>query len=179
MGYSELLEYVKSNNEKGITEIVNEMKPVLIRYLMYECGALREDAQDCIQEALIIALDRIKADAIENPDSILSFLMTTCRNEYYNKMRKISEQPYGDLPYDAASTPKQFSNLYSEDQKKIVEYCLQKLSNTLKTFIHYWLEHPNYGAKQISSHFDITEATAWTRKHRAINHLRDCVNKTF
>jgi len=179
MGYSELLEYVKSNNEIGITEIVNEIKPVLIRYLMYECGACREDAQDCIQEALIIALDKIKADAIENPDSILSFLMTTCRNEFYNKMRKISEQPYGDLPYDAASNPRQLNNLYSEDQRKIMEYCLQKLSKTLKTFIRYWIQHPGYGAKQISSHFDISEASAWTRKHRAINNLRNCINQNF
>lgn len=178
MGYSELLEYVKTENEKGISQVINEMEPVLERYLMYECGAPREDAQDSVQDAIIIGLQKIKSDAIDNPDSILSFLMTTCRNEFYNKQRKISEQPYGGtLPYDVSSHPKQLDNLYEQDQKRLLEYCLETLSDTLKTFIMYWMQNPKYGAKQIASYFDITENTAWTRKHRAINNLRKCVQE--
>ncbi len=174
MEFTELVEAIGRGDQSTANRLLRKLMPRLIAFLRIHMNAAIHDAEDCAQQALLASLEAMREDTIRNPDHILSFLLTTCRNNYLNLIKQQKRYTGGDIPDNHNQQPRQLLALLDKERRKLLEQCLQQLSAHYKAFIDFWLTHPDVGAKVAAKQFDISVNNAWTRKHRAIQKLSDC-----
>lgn len=178
MNFSELVEAIEQNDEPRINQLIKKLNPRLIRFLMIHMNASRQDAEDCAQDALLKALEVINDGKLRNAKSILSFLLTTCRNNYLNLRKKQSNNSaFDDFENDASRQPGQLKAVLSKERRKLLQHCIDQLSESYRTFFEFWYRHPDSEAKVAAARFDISLSNVWTRKHRVLKKLRECYQK--
>ena len=137
-------------------------------------GASRLDAEDCVQFSLERALDVLRKGKLENKDRVLSYLISSCRNNYLKEQQKNREVTYDEIPSTEFNDPDQISSIVDEERKQILQYCLDELKDMYRKFIEYWFEHPDSDAQTAADYFGISINNVWTRKHRVIKKLNHC-----
>lgn len=177
MDYSTFLKAYHSHDRQSLNEFITALRPRLIRFLEIHMGASKADAEDCVQQALLSLLRVIKKGAIKKPEKLHTYMLSTCRNIYLNKKKKISEQLFDELPSQHLQHPDQLKRLIENERLEIVEQCIEKLNSDYRLFITFWFNHPTYKAKSIANHFNLSLSSVWTRKHRIIKQLKECFQK--
>ena len=177
MEYSELIKAVDRDNRSKANELFKSLTPRLIRFLKVHMDASKQDAEDCTQQALIKAIDAIKEGKIRDKERILSFLLTTCRHTYLNFLKKNNRYLFDEISNTQTQKPRQLLALLDKERRKLLEWCMNQLSESYRAFIDFWFHHPNATAKATATHFDISTANVWTRKHRVIKKLSECCQK--
>lgn len=174
MEFSELVEALDKDNTSKVNNLLKKLTPRLVRFLQIHMNAEKQDAEDCAQEALLKALKTIREDKMRNSEHILSFLLTSCRNNYLNLMNKQKDRSLEDYSRGFGRQPRQLLAMLDKERKRLLEWCMQQLSDDYKQFIDYWFTYPDSDATAVASHFDISVNNAWTRKHRIIKKLNKC-----
>jgi RNA polymerase sigma factor (sigma-70 family) len=177
MDYSKFVNAILESNEAAIAEQVNVITPVLIKFLMVRLDATIHDAQDCAQNTLLIAIEKIREDKISNPDAVINYLFTTAKHEYFKKLSKDREVNYEDLPEHHSDPADQLNRLLDDEKMNILNRCLEALKSDYKKYIEYWFQNPDYETSVVADHFKISVNNAWTKKHRVINVLKECFEK--
>jgi len=177
MDYSKFVFAVQHNDRVTINEYVPIIMSVLIKFLKVRQGAAHHDAEDCAQNTIINVTEKIKSDELKNPDTVIYYLFTTAKNEYYKYLNRIKEGNYDDVPNSFVSDGDQLSKLLNEERLKILERCMQLLKPNLKEYITHWFNHPRDEAAVVADHFNITVNNAWTKKHRILKILKECCEK--
>lgn len=177
MDYSDLVTAIREDNTAKINEHLETLIPRLKRFLQVHMNASKLEAQDCAQEALLLSLEKIKEDKLEKPERVFSYLLTTCRNTYLKMNRQNKEYYYEDLPSTRHRKPRQLKNLMDKEREKLLQWCIQQLKKEYQKFIKYWFDHPDYEAKKVAEHFNLSTSNTWTRKHRIIKKLNHCYQK--
>lgn len=175
MDYSGLVTAVKNGDQLTASRLCSDATPILKRYLRKKCGADPSDADDAIQRMFEYIITKILADEIENPQGLLSYMLKTCRHNYIKIAREKNRPDIENLVNQPFDEPVQIWDLVNEEKQEILKYCTEKLRDGYKEFINYFFSFPNASAKDVADHFDISISNAWTRKHRVINKLNDCV----
>lgn len=179
MDYSKFVKAVLENDQPVINKQVKVITAVLIKFLTVRLDALFEDAQDCAQTTLMIAIEKIRNDQLDNPDVIINYLFTTSKHEYFKLLSKEREVTYEDLPEHQFNKPDQLNRLVDNEKISILERCIEALKADYKSYIEYWFQNPDYETSVVAEHFGISVNNAWTKKHRVINVLKECFEKKF
>lgn len=179
MDYSKFVGAVLENNEPVINEQVKVITAVLIKFLTVRLDAPIEDARDCAQSTLLIAIEKIRNDELDNPDVVINYLFTTSKHEYFKLISKEREVNYDDLPEHHFDKPDQLNRLVDSEKMSILERCIEALKADYKKYIEYWFQNPDYETSVVADHFGISVNNAWTKKHRVINVLKECFEKKF
>lgn len=174
MDYAKLVTAVQENKTQETNKIIEALRPRLIAFLQIHMNATRSDAEDCAQDSLITALEIMKEDGIKNPDKIVSYILSTCRNNYLKMQKKKRPEATDEIPESHQQAPKQLQSLLDEEQQQLLEWCLNQLKEKYQNFMAYWFDHPDSHAKKVAKHFDISVNNVWTRKHRLIQKLNEC-----
>lgn len=177
MDFSNLVDAVNNNDRERVSAMLNKLSPMLIKYLRIRMNADQVDAEDCAQQTILQTLESIEEDNIRDPERIYSYILTICKNFYLKMVEPSREFNYEDLPDHSARSPDQISQLINEDKQRILEYCMEQLSEDYRLFIEYWFDNPGSDAQEVAGHFDISVNNAWTRKHRVIKMLNECVTE--
>lgn len=177
MEYSELADAIKNNDSSRIREMMNTLMPRLQRFLLVHMNASETDAEDCAQDTILSCLETIHEGRLKNPDRILSFLLTSCRNNYLNMINKKKEQYFEEMPDERNTDPRQLKNLIEEERMQILQWCLEQLKEEYRKFMEYWFHHPDSEAEEVAEHFNLSVSNTWTRKHRIIGKLNDCYSE--
>lgn len=177
MDYSKFVEAVLENNEPVINDQVKVITAVLIKFLTVRLDALIEDAQDCAQSTLLIAIEKIRNNELDNPDVVINYLFTTSKHEYFKLISKDREVNYEDIPKHYSEKPDQLNRLVDSEKISILKRCIEALKVDYKKYIEFWFQHPDYETSVVADHFGISVNNAWTKKHRVINVLKECFEK--
>ncbi|MFH5832127.1 RNA polymerase sigma factor [Halalkalibaculum sp. DA384] len=177
MDYSELAEALQDGDDVKVNKILEEIIPRLVRFLEIHMGASTADAEDCVQHSLERVLKVLREDGLNNTDRILTYLMSTCRNNYLKEQEKIREVNYDHVPRTEFHKPNQVKSILDRERKQILKRCIEELKEMYRTFIEYWFEHPDSEADMVASHFGISVNNVWTRKHRVIKKLNQCYKR--
>ncbi|MEX0723129.1 MAG: sigma-70 family RNA polymerase sigma factor [Gracilimonas sp.] len=177
MDYSKFVGAVLENDEPVINEQVRVITAVLIKFLTVRLDASIEDAQDCAQSTLLIAVEKIRNDELENPDVVINYLFTTSKHEYLKLVSKEREVNYEDLPNHHSDKPDQLNRLVDKEKMNVLKRCIEALKVDYKKYIEYWFQNPDYETSVVADHFGISVNNAWTKKHRVINVLKECFEK--
>lgn len=174
MDFSDLADAIKENDSARVNELMKKLIPRLKRFLTVHMNATRQDAEDCAQESVLLCIEAIKEDRLRNTDKVLSYLLTSCRNNYLKMKDKRKEQHYDKLPEDQNSPAGQLINLLDKERRRLLEWCLKQLKQEYQAFMRYWFQFPDSEAEKVADHFNISISNTWTRKHRIISKLNEC-----
>jgi DNA-directed RNA polymerase specialized sigma24 family protein len=177
MDYSKFVGAVLENNEPVINEQVKVITAVLIKFLTVRLDAPIEDAKDCAQSTLLIAIEKIRNNELDNPDVVINYLFTTSKHEYFKVISKEREVNYDDLPSHYYDKPDQLNRLVDSEKMSILKRCIEALKADYKKYIEYWFQNPDFETSVVADHFGISVNNAWTKKHRVINVLKECFEK--
>lgn len=179
MDYSKFVNAVLESDQATITEQVNVITPVLVKFLTVRLDADFHDAQDCAQNTLLIAIEKIRDDKLLNPDAIINYLFTTAKHEYFSMLSKDREKNYQDLPEHHSAQGDQLHRLLDKEKMSLLKRCVEALKVDYRKFIEFWFQNPDYETSVVADHFGISISNAWTKKHRVINTLQECLEKKF
>lgn len=177
MDYSKFVTAVLEKDEPAIAEQVKVITAVLIKFLRVRLGVTQQDAEDCAQNTLLIAIEKIRGDKLDNPDVIISYLFTTAKHEYFKSLSKNKESNFKNVPDSYFDKPDQLHRLLSKEKMSILQRCIEALKPDFKKYIEYWFENAGHETTLVAEHFNISVNNAWTKKHRVINLLKECYQK--
>lgn len=177
MEYSELVTAIKEDDSEKINKLLARLRPRLLAFLRIHLNANEADAQDCAQESLLISLKIIEEDRIDNPDQVVSYILSTCKNVYLKMLKKRREKSIDEVSEDQLHPPRQLKSLLNEEQKRLLEWCMGQLKKEYQNFMQYWFKYPNAHANSVANHFNMSVNNVWTRKHRLIKKLNECYQK--
>lgn len=176
MDYSELVTALNEGNTRKVNKLLAAIRPRLLAFLRIHMNASEDDAEDVSQEALLTAVEIIKRDQIKNPDQVVSYILTICRNAYL-KIQKNERTTSLEGINRQQQEPRQLQSLLDQEQKQLLQLCLDKLPENHQQFIQYWFDHPDAHTRKVADYFNISINNAWTRKHRIIKKLKECYQK--
>ena len=145
------------------------------RILLFGVRLLRDDmaADDLAQQVMLIAIERLRAGEIRNPDEIGSFILSTSRmvatglrrterRREHLHMRIEASEPV-DVPRDA--------RLFDADR---IRPCLASLRERERTILllTYYVER---SATEIAAAMGMTAGAVRVARHRAVAAMRDCL----
>jgi DNA-directed RNA polymerase specialized sigma24 family protein len=177
MDYSRFVDAVLTDDTAQINEMVPVITAVLIKFLKVRLHANHQDAEDCCQSTLMLATQKIRQEQIKNPDSFIYYLFTTAKNEYLKLLKQMKEGTYEEVPDSHTQPPDQLINLLDKERQSILKICMGLLKPEFLEYIRYWFDHPRDEATVVASHFGISVNNAWTKKHRIVKTLKECVEK--
>lgn len=177
MDYSDLVTALQENNHQKANELIESLRPRLIAFLRIHMNAKPADAEDCAQDSLLSSLEIIKEDRINDPDQIVSYILSACRNNYLKMQNKQRGEPMDAVSKSQHQAPRQLQSLLDKEQERLLNWCLDQLKTKYQKFMQYWFDHPDAHTNKVADHFDISVSNAWTRKHRLIKKLNECYRK--
>ena len=177
MDYSKFVFAVQNGDSAELNSLSPVITGVLIKFLKVRLNASHHDAQDCAQNTLLLAIEKIKAEQVQNPDSIIYYMFATAKHDYIKSQSKLSETNYLEVPDSHAEEGDQLTNLLDEERQSILQKCLSLLKPDLRDYISYWFNNPADEAVVVADYFGISVNNAWIKKHRILNMLRECCQK--
>lgn len=180
--YSELVAALRENEKGKANQILAEVMPRLKDYLMITMDAEEQDAEDCVHKAFLDVYEQIIKGNIKDEKYIFSYLLQTCRNEYLTFLRDNEEfnLAVGEDTGHLVEPAEQVKKLLDEDKQRLLKECLEEmLEEDERALIEYLIENPDATTKEVSKHFDISEANVRTRKSRLTSRLHHCFRRKW
>lgn len=177
MDYTKLVTALQENDSQEVNEMIEALRPRLTAFLRIHMNATRADAEDCAQDSLLSAIEAIKEKQLNNPDQLVTYVLSICRNNYLKMKKKEREESLDKMPEEHQAAPRQLQSLLDEEQKRLLEWCLNQLKENYQKFMQYWFDHPDAHANSVAEHFNISVNNVWTRKHRLVKKLNECYRK--
>jgi RNA polymerase sigma-70 factor (ECF subfamily) len=151
------------------------------RVRLYGRRHLRDEAaaQDLAQEVLIVAIERLRAGAVRNPEEIGSFILSTARLTATARRRTDNRRAH--LVEEASRPPAAGRPLAVNDADFVNAVDLPRVARCLGTLdgharqviiLTYYAERT---ATQIAAELGSTGGAIRIARHRAMERLRDCM----
>ena len=145
------------------------------RVRLYGRRHLRDDeaANDLMQQVMVLAIEKLRAGELREPERIASFVFGTCRMVVMEMRRgerrreALLEEFAGDLEIADISVPPRL------DEAKVAR-CMEKLAERERAVVilSFYDDEP---AGEVGAALGISEANVRVIRHRAVQRLRDCV----
>lgn len=170
--YSALVNYIQQENVRQVNQLLEELIPKLVEYLQVTLAATEEAAKECVQQAFLNVYERIVDDKLKDPKSLLSYMMMTARNEYFNQYKKNKRYVDNELITGTEFEPaSQIDRLVDQERKELLFECIEELDDDSQIFILYFINHPDATTREASDYFDLSEANVRTKKYRVTHQL--------
>lgn len=176
MDYSELVSAIQNGNQRKANKMCAEAAPILKKYLISKVGAEPDDADEALQNMFEYVINKIRDEEIDNPAGLLAYMLKSSKHSYYNMLRGRRRDFTEEIQEEPVSPAEQVLRLVDKEKQKILRICIEKLKKGYREFITHWFSFPDAETEDIAEHFDISVNNAWTRKHRIVKKLTDCVN---
>ncbi|WP_069131780.1 RNA polymerase sigma factor [Rhodohalobacter halophilus] len=170
--YSALVDFIQQENVRKTNELVKEMIPKLVEYLRVTVAATEDVARECVQQAFLNVYERIVEDKLNDPKSLLSYMMMTARNEFFNQYRKNGRLVNNEYVTSSVSEPaEQVDRLIDRERMELLFECIEELDDDSQMFILYFINHPDATTKEASGYFELSESNVRTKKYRITHQL--------
>ena len=145
------------------------------RVRLYGRRHLRDDeeAHDLMQQVMLMAIEKLRAGELREPERIASFVFGACRMVTVEmrrgeRRREALLEKYGaDLPIADIAVPPRL------DEARVAA-CLERLAQRERTvlLLSFYEEQP---AQQVGAAIGLSEGNVRVIRHRALQRLRECV----
>jgi RNA polymerase sigma-70 factor (ECF subfamily) len=145
------------------------------RIRIYGKRHLRDDqsAQDLVQLVLVRVLEALRAGRVEDPDSIGSFVLGTCRNVTFDLRRAERRQRSIESATLAVHTDAAPPQMSEHDVLRLF-LCLRQLPERDHQVIRMTFMEDR-GTDEVAKRMGLTEGNVRVVRHRALAKLHDCM----
>lgn len=176
--YSELVDALQDGDSSKSDELINEILPRLVDYLIVVMNADRASAKECVQQAFLDVFEQIQKGGIRESKYIFSYLIKACRHEYIRYAKREYKFKYEEEALNVLYEPEQqFQNLLDKERQQILKQCLEELKEKSRTFIEYFIDKPDASTDEAKEEFGLTSANVRTRKSRILSRLHHCYKR--
>jgi RNA polymerase sigma-70 factor, ECF subfamily len=144
------------------------------RVRLYGLKHLRDEAaaDDLAQQVLLIAIERLRAGEVRNPDEIGSFILGTSRMQAGSMTRKTRRR---DGLIALFHAPERYVDpSVASGDIDAVERCLQRLAERDRRVLVLTF-YAEKASSEIAEELGVTGTVVRVARHRALGRLRDCV----
>jgi RNA polymerase sigma-70 factor (ECF subfamily) len=145
------------------------------RIRLYGRRHLRDDqsAQDLVQLVLVRVLEALRSGRVENPESIGSFVLGTCRNVTFDLRRSERRQRAIESAASAVFTVAVPSPMSEHDVHRLF-LCLSQLPERDHQVIRMTFMEDR-DTDEVARRMGLTEGNVRVVRHRALAKLHDCM----
>lgn len=178
MDFSELVIAIQDDDQQKINELLRDIIPRLISYLVVTMRADEYNAEECVYESFIEVFQKVKEGKIKNENYIYSYLIKSARHQYL-KFLKRNHRFSGDENEvkHIAEPAEQIERLLDEERQKILKECLSELKKKSRDFIQFFINKPEVTNEDASKVFKISNGNVRTKKSRILNILHECYKR--
>jgi RNA polymerase sigma factor (sigma-70 family) len=167
---------VLAHDEAKISKAVSKLRVHLLEYLRVMMKADLADSEDVVQNVFLNTINTIRDGAIDEPSKLGSYIIKATRNQYFSLKRRVQLEELDQNTEYFASLSEQIDALVEQEKYEALQDCVEELDTDNKAFIRYWLSKPDEKAEKIAEYFKIKINLVFTKKHRIIKMLANCVS---
>jgi RNA polymerase sigma-70 factor, ECF subfamily len=132
-------------------------------------------AADLVQDVLVLALQKLRAGAVREPDRIASFMLGTARTMAIDMTRNsgrrerlLHEFPIDLVPFEESPV--------EEPNEGRLQHCLQALPERERSVLVMTF-YDDCPADALGTQLGLSSGNVRVIRHRGLQHLRDCLEK--
>lgn len=140
---SRILDLIRNGDEEALAWLYKANQKAITAYVTRNHGTA-DDAEDMLQEALIVLWERVRTGRFEYTAKLSTFIYATVKNMWARELaRRRREQPaIEDLNLTIADDPSVLDDLIQSEQAEKVRNALNRLGDPCKKLLmlYYWEE---------------------------------------
>jgi RNA polymerase sigma-70 factor (ECF subfamily) len=145
------------------------------RIRLFGLKRLRNEAAaaDLVQDVLIVALQKLRAGAVREPERIASFMLGMARQMMLDSLRNsgrreriLNEFPIDLIPFEEPAM--------AEPDEARLQHCLQALPERERTVLVMTF-YDDCPADALGTQLGLSTGNVRVIRHRGLQHLRDCL----
>lgn len=144
-GDTRILDRIKKGDEQALVMLYESNRKPIANLISRNNGT-RDDADDVLQESLVVLWERVRSGRFEQQARISTFLYATARNVWFSRLRRRGREVAGDLDPEEQSdaAPSALEALVATEQADLVRQALENLGEQCRKLLHlfYWEELP-------------------------------------
>ena len=135
-----LLDRIRAGDEKALTILYRDNKRAVAAFTLRNSGTL-EDADDLLQEAVIILWEKVNGGTFEHTAKLSTFIFAIVRNLWLRRLarrrKEIPQDMEADIQADVSSP---LDDLIQSENAEAVKNALERLGNPCKQLLllYYW-----------------------------------------
>jgi RNA polymerase sigma factor (sigma-70 family) len=140
---AKILDLIRTGDEKALVTLYESNRKPIAAYIARNSGTT-EDAQDVLQESLVILWERIRAGRFEYKAQLNTFIYATVRNLWSQRLRKKKHLSSAEIDPEAHEdqSPSVLDSLISTEQVEMVRDALVTIGEQCRKLLllFYWEE---------------------------------------
>jgi len=138
-----ILDLIRKGDEEGLVLLYQSARRPVTSFILKNSGTA-DDAEDMLQEALIVLWERVKTGRFEHSAKLDTFVFATVRNMWLRRLSQMRRETPG-MPEGTealSDDPDGFEQLAEADRVTLVERSLELLGEPCRTLLllFYWEE---------------------------------------
>lgn len=175
---SRILDLIRKGDEEALTQLYKANRKAISAYVTRNNGST-DDAEDMLQEALIVLWERVRAGRFEYTAKLSTFIYATVKNKWARELaRKRREQPATEeLDLATADGPSVIDQMIEGEQAERIRDALNRLGEPCKKLLmlYYWEE---LTMEEISEEMGFANAqTTKSKKYQCKEMLKKLLTK--
>ncbi len=177
-GESRFRERIAAGDEAALGDLYRTNRKPVFSYILRNSGS-EEDADDMLQEAVIVVWERVRSGTFEPQAKLGTFLYATVRNLWLRRLqraRRETVEPADDIPAD---DPSPLSGLMEREEARTIAEALDRLGEPCRRLLllYYWEER---SMEEIATALGFANAaTAKARKYQCKKSLEHLLHRTL
>ena len=145
------------------------------RVRLFALRWLRDEnaAQDVVQRVLLLTIERLRAGEVREPERLASFVLGVCRMTLRDAARHAVRRDRAVDDYARTLPESDVPSTASLDRKRLAD-CLARLAERERSVIVMTF-FADRTSEEIMDEFGLSAANVRVIRHRALGHLRDCM----
>ncbi len=176
--FSDLVIAIQTNEKEHINNILRLVVPILIDYLQIHFQASTPDAEDCVHTALADVIEQVRKSGVQDKRLFYRYLLKATKNEYLKIIRKekiFAKSGLNYAPFEYRA--EQLEQLIEEERQRILRQCLGRLHKSARSFIEFFLRHPELNNQEVADELDLTYSNVRVKKMRITRILHECYKR--
>ncbi len=138
-----ILESIRQNNEAALVELFESNRRMVVSFIIANRGT-EDDAEDLLQEALIVLWQRVRAGTFEQTAKLSTFIFGIVKHLWMRRLARMRREIPIGLTEDTTvnGDPSILEELIESEEAEAVREALQKLGEPCRTLLRlfYWEE---------------------------------------
>ena len=138
-----LLDRLRKGDEEVLVEFYDENRPVITAYILRNNGS-QADADDMLQEAVVILWERVRSGRYEHTAKTSTFLYAIVKNLWSRRLARKRREPSGETNPDDMADPAEspLEALMETEQAGQVQQALSRIGEPCRSLLllFYWEE---------------------------------------
>jgi RNA polymerase sigma factor (sigma-70 family) len=140
---SKLLDALRNGDEHALAELFQKNRRPITALIQRNQGT-EDDAEDILQEALIVLWEKIRSGSFEYQSKLSTYIYATAKNIWFRQLaRRRRELPATNEAFEVASedtTPQE--ELEENERVTAVQYAMEQIGNPCRDILllYYWEE---------------------------------------